>query len=301
METGVSDYYVKDSSLSGLGYAGRIVENAAITAVSPVQGFDKVYTQVHFGALQSFSKLAWVFGIKKRNLERVVNELRNACADLRERRCADRLDNSFSTSYSADDVSGNYTVTVTGGDSLAFISAVHTREDGGATWGNRVTDGTTVNMDAEYDALKAAHRTAALVVGPQGKPMNVSLDTVVVSRGYSPDNIFSEILGALNRGYIPRSADRDASFLNPVSGSVPMYKIVRLPWILTNTSFWWAFDSSMKNEKYGLQFKEAQPIKLEGPNVVFRTDEIQYKATTVFDLGHNDSRGWVGSKNTNAT
>ena len=37
-ETGISDYYVKDSSLSGLGYAGRIVENAAVTAASPVQG-----------------------------------------------------------------------------------------------------------------------------------------------------------------------------------------------------------------------------------------------------------------------
>jgi hypothetical protein len=37
-QTGVTDYYTKDSSLSGLGYAGRIVENAAATAVSPVQG-----------------------------------------------------------------------------------------------------------------------------------------------------------------------------------------------------------------------------------------------------------------------
>ena len=41
VETGISDYYTKDSSLSGLGYAGRIVENAAVTSVSPVQGFDK--------------------------------------------------------------------------------------------------------------------------------------------------------------------------------------------------------------------------------------------------------------------
>ena len=44
VETGITDYYMKDSSLSGLGYAGRIVENAAVTAASPVQGFDKTYT-----------------------------------------------------------------------------------------------------------------------------------------------------------------------------------------------------------------------------------------------------------------
>lgn len=42
VETSVDDYYIKDSSLSGLGYAGRIVENAAITEAEPVQGFDKV-------------------------------------------------------------------------------------------------------------------------------------------------------------------------------------------------------------------------------------------------------------------
>jgi len=37
----VNDYYVKDSSLSGLGYAGRIEENAVVTASTPVQGYDK--------------------------------------------------------------------------------------------------------------------------------------------------------------------------------------------------------------------------------------------------------------------
>ena len=50
---------------------------------------------------------------------------------------------------------------------------------------------------------------------------------------------------------------------------------------------------------YGLQYKEAQPTKLEGPNIVFRTGEIQYKATAMFDIGFNDSRNWVGSKGTN--
>jgi len=55
----------------------------------------------------------------------------------------------------------------------------------------------------------------------------------------------------------------------------------------------------MKGPTYGLQYKESQPISLEGPNVVFRTGEIQYKATTMFDLGFSDSRNWVGSQNDN--
>ena len=147
VETGVVDYYLKDSSLSGLAYAGRVVENAAIISSSPIQCFDKTYTQVAFGLVTSFTKAMWYFGIKKRNLEKVTQELRNACSDLRELRCADRLDNSFSTSYTAADVSGNYAVSIAGGDSVAMISASHTREDGGTAWSNRVTDGTTVNMD----------------------------------------------------------------------------------------------------------------------------------------------------------
>lgn len=293
VETGVRDYYLKDSSMTGLGYAGRIVENAAVTSASPVQGFDKTYTQIQFGVLMSFTKMMWVFGIKKRDLERITDEARKACSDLRELRCADRLDQSFATSYTAQDISGNYAITTTGGDGLAFISASHTREDGGTAWNNRVTDGTTVNMDFEYDALKAANRTAALVTGPTGKPLNINLDTLVVSRGYSVHNRAQEILGAINKGWIPGSADHDAS-------GAPSYKIVALPWITTNTSYWWMFDSSMKNSTYGLQYKESQPIELEGPNIVFKTGEIQYKATMMFDIGHNDSRGWVGSKNTNA-
>lgn len=40
--TGVSDLYMKDSSLSGLGSAARVVEQATIVAEAPVQGFDKV-------------------------------------------------------------------------------------------------------------------------------------------------------------------------------------------------------------------------------------------------------------------
>lgn len=293
VETGVQDYTLKDSSLSGLGYAGRIVENAAVTAASPVQGFDKTYTQVQYGILLSFTKPMWFFGIKKRNLEAVVQEARRAVSDKREVLCADRLDNSFSTSYSVSDISGNYSVTITGGDGLAFISASHTREDGGTAWNNRVTDGTTVNMDFEYDALKAANRTAALIVDPNGKPMNINLDTFVCSRGYSVHHRALEILGAINKGFIPGSANRD-------DAGVPGFKVLALPWITTNTLYWWMFDSSLKGPRFGLQYKEAEPITLEGPNIVFKTGEIQYKAVCQFDLGHNDSRNFVGSKNTNA-
>ncbi len=70
-----------------------------------------------------------------------MNEAKAACEDLRELRCAERLDNGFSTTYTVDDISGNYSATITGGDGLAFISSTHSREDAGTAWNNRVTDG----------------------------------------------------------------------------------------------------------------------------------------------------------------
>lgn len=53
--TGVTDYYMKDSSLSGLGSAARVVESGTIHQEVPVQGFDQTYTQVLFGKMMSFS------------------------------------------------------------------------------------------------------------------------------------------------------------------------------------------------------------------------------------------------------
>ena len=150
-------------------------------------------------------------------------------------------------------------------------------------------------MDFEYDALKAAFQTAQAIKGPKGKPLNIQLDTLVCSRGIPATHFRAiEILGAMKKGWQPATADREGS-------GIPDFNIIALPWITTNTSYWWMFDSKKKGPTYGLQYKESQPIKLEGPNVVFRTDEIQYKATMMYDIGHNDARIFVGSKNTNAS
>lgn len=294
--TGITDLYEKDSSLSGLGQAARITENAVIVSETPVQGYDQTYEQVEYGKMLPITKKMWKFGIKKRNLERVVRSLIAACERKREQLCADRLDNGFSTSYTVTDENGNYTMSITGGDGVALFSAAHTREDGGANNNNIVTDGTDTNMDFEYDALKALQRTASLVKDPKGNDMDISPDTLIFKKGTAGYFRAREIRGAVRaagKGSIPGSANNDAAGIDD-------FKIMALPYIKTNTAYWFAFDSSMKNDEYGLQFKESQPIQLEGPHVVFKTGEIQYKTTTMFDLGHNDPRGWFGSKNDNS-
>jgi len=302
VETGVVDRFLKDSSLSGMGQAARIVENSVITSEAPVQGYDKTYTQVEFGKLLPVTKQMWKFGIKKRNLEKVAKALKNACLRYREVFCADRLDQSFNTSFNKTDDSGTYAVTVSGGDGVAMISNAHTREDGGANWNNRVTDGVTVNMDFDYDAVKAAHRTASLILDPKGQKMDIMLDTLICTRGSSVAFRAQEILEGLKRGglkSIPGSADNDSA-VTMYGGNSIAFNVIELPYVTTNTAYWWMTDSSMKSDEFGLQYKESQGIELEGPNVVFKTGEIQYKSTMMFDVGHNDARSIVGSKNTNA-
>lgn len=291
--TGVTDYYSKDSSLSGLGEAARIAENAVVTSEVPVQGYDKTYTQVEFGKMMPVTKRMWKFGIKKRDLTRVVQSLISACERKREKLCADRIDNMFATSYVVQDESGNYTMSTTGGDGAALITDAHTREDGGTNWNNRVTDGTTVNMDMDYDALKALAYTGSLVRDPKGNLMDVNYDTIIVRSKSSVAFRAKELQKTIRKGAMPGTADNDMA-------AVDDFEILEVPWIENNTSYWAGIDTSMKGDEYGLQYKESQPIMLEGPNVVFKTGEIQYKTTMMFDLGHNDARNIAGSKNTNA-
>lgn len=291
------DYYEKDSSLSGFGEAARITENAIIVTETPVQGFDRTYTQVFMGKLASFTMYDWKFGIKKRKLESVAKDLDKACRRKRERLTTEYLENSMAgtTSYTVSDDAGNYSKAVTGGDSLALINASHTREDGGAVWSNVVSDGTTSNMDFEYDALKAMARTASLIKDPKGNLMNIDPSVLVFRKNSSIYFRAGEILAAIKKNEIPSSADND--------GSAPglAFSTLALPYLTsTNAAYWWGFDRSMVGPEVGLQYRESQGISMEGPDVEFKTGTIYYKSTMAFDYGHNDARNWLGSTGANS-
>ncbi len=292
--SGVTDYFLKDSSISGLGNASRITENAVITSEVPVQGYDQTYTQVEYGKMLPVTKKMWKFGIKKRDLTRIVQSLISACERQREILCADRLDNAWSTSFTVQDDGGNYSVTSSGGDGSALISTAHTREDGGTNWNNQVTDGTTVNMDIGYDSLKALALTGSLVRDPKGNLMDVDFSTIMCKKKTSVYFRLKEIQTTIRRsGKIPGNANNDFAAIDD-------FEILGIPWLANNSSYWFGVDTALKGDEYGLQYKESQGITLEGPHVVFKTGEIQYKTTMMFDIGHNDSRNIAGSKNTNA-
>ena len=301
--TGVTDYYMKESGLSGLGSAARTVESASIVAEVPVQLNSQTYTQVFYDKLMSFSLHMWKFGIKKRDVQRVVNELKSACQTRREELLAEKLDAGFVTSYTASDDAGNYTVTTSGGDSVAQYSASHTREDGGTAWSNLVSDGTTANLSLDYAALKALDRVAGLQVGAKGKTLDVNPNRIIVKKGTAAAHKAKEISGAIASGKIPEEFSNDGSAVNS-------FELVETPYLLatgdatspTNLSSatnWHSLDTSMLNNEYGIQYFESQPIQLDEQNIVYKTKEIQYTSTVAFAYGHNDARGTFGSTGAN--
>ncbi len=284
------DYLEKDSSLSGLGEADFVDENAAIISDTPVQGYKKTYTQNMVGIIVPFTFKMWKFGIKKRDLDNVAKELKRSVARRKERLCAERIDNAWSTSYTTLGQGTSKVLTISGGDGLAAASNAHTREDGGANMNNIVYDGTTYNLPLDYAGIKAMHRTAGLMVDPRGNPMIPDLDTVVVKKNSANHFKAKELQKAVRSGKIPESNDNDGS-------GIPDFEILALPY-LQNASYWAMFDSSLAlSDEYGFQFIESQAPMLDPVNVVYKTKEIQTSVTTLFDLGHNDvTRCWLFSK-----
>lgn len=284
-----TDYYEKDSGLSGLGESDFVDENGVIMSDIPIQTYDKTYTQEMISILLPITYKMWKFGIKKRDLENIVKDLRTADLRKREKLCAERLINSFeTTSYTHNGQSGNKTVTVSGGDALGLIDDDHTREDGGTNMNNFVYDGTTYNLPFGYAGLKAAHTTAAAFVDPRGNPMPANLTTLVCKKASSVAFKAKEILKAITNNKIPESNDNDGA-------GTPAFEVLELDY-LTQDARWWMFDKARKDDRNGLQFIESESITVDPTNTVYKTKEIQTSSHSMFDLGFNDgARMWVGS------
>lgn len=286
VRTGNMDETVKDTSMSGGGSFQRKAEGQNRPKDKPIQGFDKSATIVEYSVQLEVTKRMWVFGIQKNKIENLVQSYKIGAMERRERDFEDRLNNSYSTSYTEE---GGDTVTLTGGDGLALFSSSHTREDAGTNNNNIVYDGTTYNMDYDYDALKALALTAKLVKGLRGEEMSINPSTVVVQRNSAVAFRAKEINGAVG---MPGGNDNDAN-------AVGKKNIEELSY-LTNTGYWFAVDPSFIGGMYGFQYVETQDITLGAQIINEDSGNFKYNVDAMWEYYHNDYRGWFGSKGTNA-
>lgn len=287
----VSDYITKDSSVTSIKTFSKIPENGNIPADSPHQGFDKSYTQSFFSGMLRITRPMWRYGIQARRLEALVRELKNDAIRFREQVLANVLNNTGSTSYTDTTGKFSFTVTNTGGDSVAFASTAHTREDGGSNWSNVQSDGTTSNMDFDYDAWKAALKTAQAIRGGVGEILDINLDKIICKSQSTVHHRAQEILKSIERGERPGTANRDGSITKAFS-------IVPNPYLTSETG-WGAFDSSKIGPRFGLQYKEGMPLTLDPQFIDYDNKEIKYSAGMDFAFGFNDVRNWVWSDGDN--
>lgn len=126
-------YLNKDSSVVGTDTANFIGDNASVQYDGLVQGFDKTYTSKKYGKGLKISQHLWKYGVEFRKITGVVESLvDNSLNDKIEKDAFGLLDTgtastNFTTSYTDAD---GQTVSTAGGDSIAYFSASHTREDG---------------------------------------------------------------------------------------------------------------------------------------------------------------------------
>jgi len=290
-----TDYYEKDAGVTGLSEASFTAENANIKKDVPIETYKKTYTQEQVDIEAPFTYLNWKFAIKKRDVTNIVKQIENALNRKKERLAAERLINGFSSTYTHSDLlSGNKTITITGGDSLEAFTTAHTREDGGTNMNNVVYDGTTYSLPFDYAGYKAAIRTATLFVDPRGNPMPANLDTLVCKKGSSVSFKAKEILGAIKKGLIPESNDNDGT-------GTPPFKIIELDY-LTSDTYWFMCDSSMMNDKYGFQWIESEANNVDPVHVNPYNRSLSWFGHYLADLGHNDvARSWVASAGDSVT
>lgn len=277
--------------MTSISTFSKIVEGQNIPADSPHQGFDKTYTQSFFAGMLRITRPMWRYGIQARRLESLVRELKNDAMRFREQVLANVIVNAESSSYTETTGQFSFSVTNTGGDSVVFASTSHTREDGGTNWSNIISDGTTSNMDFDYDAWKAARKTADAIKGGVGEQLAIDVDTVFCKKDSSVHHRAEEVLKSIERRERPGTANRDGSITS-------MFKIVANPYLSSDIE-WAAFDSKMVGPKFGLQYKEGMPLTLDPQFIDYDNKEIKYSAGMDFSYGFNDVRNWVWSDGDN--
>jgi hypothetical protein len=86
---------------------------------------------------------------------------------------------------------------------------------------------------------------------------------------------------------------------NDGAAKVGLPKLITLKY-LDNDAYWFAFDSGMKSDKYGLQWFWSKRPALDAPEREYDNDLYKRKSVMFYDRGANDMRIWQGSTGANA-
>jgi len=290
------------TGVTGLGMGQVIADGQIPASDAPIQGNTKTFTQAIFTNRVRLSKQSYYYLFTSKNGAKIdaniktqVLNLKNSIVHLKNYYAQSALAGGASTSVSFTPIGGfqgSVTIDTTTADGVAFWSASHTREDGGANWSNTTTGAFSF---AGLLAMRALHNQKK---DGRGLPMMSQLDTFMFQLNTTAFHLASSIQKTLESGKYPGSnPGTTGSFVdgNPIAS----FKIIPLaPYGGTGTSSvqWFGFDSTMVNDNYGFQYIESMPLEISDlrEDYVGNMDLIM-TATVYCQFGAADLRGWYYS------
>lgn len=143
-------------------------------------------------------------------------------------------------------------------------------------------------MDLAEDALDAAETyVEPRILDGKGQEMQVNYTRLLVPPALTPT--------AQRLLQTERKLDSADWNVNLYKGR---YQLVEMPYFNTaGAAYWMLYAPKIGSDS--LRFVWSQPVRLEGPELVFDTGSFKYKGTMQYDLRHNDWRAYMGSQGDN--
>jgi hypothetical protein len=284
------DYITQIGSNVNLSMAEIRTEQNSVNYEDFLAGSSKNLTQYVYDRGIKISKklMKWQ---KLGQIKQLVEGAAQALVRRKEFDITKLLERSFLTAYTHS-VDGSTVIDLTGGDSLALISASHATTRTSTAQSNRISDGTTVNMAFGEAALEAEDTvTRAAITDNSDQVISSSADTLFISR----KNMWAaERLLKTSKGRVG-TPNND---VNLVQGK---YELVRLDYMDSVYNSYFFLKDSELNRKAGFMLMlVGADGEHDGPYIDFDTKAIKHSWEMEYAAGHNNWQSFTGSKGTNA-
>lgn len=292
-----------DTGVTGLGMGEIIPDGGVGASDAPIQGFSKNYVQMHFTkkVRLTFQSNFFLFESAaakiKASVKSKVIDGKNAITHAKNYLAQSLLAQGFGTSFTwvpINAVGVSTPISTLGADAVAYWSATHPMEDGGAAWSNVIVDGSTASPQFTYSSLLAARRQQSLKKDGRSLPLMSQLDTLVCRTSSTTAQFAKTIKGTIDKGLAPQQTNL---FNN--APATDTFKVVELsPYQnlgLTGLA-WGMFDSKMMTEDFGFLYIEALPTRAE-PAVIdlLGNQDLVLNFNCLSVMGASDLRGWMWS------
>lgn len=303
------EYQYVMTGVTGLAMGQIIADGQVPASDAPIQGYTKTFTQAIFTNRVRLTKQSYYFLFKSKNGKKIdekvkaqILNLKNSIVHLKNFYAQSALANGQSTSFAFTPIGGfqgSVTVDTTTADGVAYWSAAHTREDGGANWTNIVVSGVTTNPVFSFASFLAARSLHADKKDGRGLPLMSTLDTFMFLDQSTAYFLAKSIKKTLESGKYPSATPgTTGTFVdgNPTE-SFEIIPLMRYGSTGVTSVQWFGFDSKMVNDEFGFQYIESMPLEISDlkEDYVGNLDLIM-TATLYCQFGANDLRGWMYSQ-----